>query len=137
LVFCKESKKLSYIGETDLTKEEFISWSSSLWTFAPQTNQKKIGHPAMFPIELVKRCLKMFSYRDAVVLDPFMGSGTTAVGCKLYGRHYIGFEISKKYCDIANERIVNANLLYEAYRDENHTVPNIEIDTKTDGDRLF
>lgn len=105
LVFCKETKKLTYTGETDLTKEEFIPWSLSLWSFAPQTNQKKIGHPAMFPVELVKRCLKMFSYKDAIVLDPFIGSGTTAIACKKYNRHYIGFEISKEYCEIAEERI--------------------------------
>lgn len=105
LVFCKESKKLQYKGESDLEKEEFIQWSNPLWRFTPETKMKKIGHPAMFPVELAKRCLKMFSYKDAVVLDPFMGSGTTAIACKKYDRHYIGFEISPEYCEIAKNRL--------------------------------
>lgn len=107
LVFCKGSKKLSYKGETDLEKEEFIQWTNSLWTFAPERNQKVIGHPAMFPVELVKRCLKMFSYKNATVLDPFMGSGTTAVACKMYSRNYIGFELSSEYINIAENRLAN------------------------------
>lgn len=105
LVFAKDSRKLSYKGETDLTKEEFINWSSAMWTIAPERNMKKIGHPAMFPEELVLRCLKMFSYKDAVVLDPFSGAGTTALVCKKNNRNYIGFELSKDYCDIAEDRI--------------------------------
>lgn len=105
LVFCKETKKLQYVGETDLSRDEFISWSNSLWDFSPQINQKEIGHPAMFPVELVKRCLKMFSYKGALVLDPFIGSGTTAVASIELNRKYIGFEISKEYVDIANKRI--------------------------------
>ena len=112
LVFGHKSNKLQYKGETDLTKEEFIEWANALWKFAPQTNQKKIGHPAMFPVELPKRCIKMFSWVGATVLDPFMGSGTTAIACINTNRNYIGFELDKHYCDIANERIqkiVDAN----------------------------
>lgn len=105
LVFCKESKKLQDKGETDLTKEEFIEWSNSMWTFAPEKNMKKIGHPAVFPEELVKRCVKMFSWKDALVLDPFMGSGTTAKVAQSLGRRFIGFEISAEYCDIAKARL--------------------------------
>lgn len=105
LVFCKGNRKLQYKGETDLEKEEFIQWSDCLWSFTPETKMKKIGHPAMFPIELAKRCLKMFSWKDATVLDPFMGAGTTAVACKMYNRNYIGFEISKEYCEIATKRL--------------------------------
>lgn len=105
LVFAKENKKLQYKGETDLSKEDFINWSFGLWTFAPETNQKKFGHPAMFPEELPKRCMKMFSWVGAAVLDPFMGSGTTAKAALLYNRNFIGFEISDQYCDIAKKRL--------------------------------
>ena len=110
LVFCKESRKLNYKGDTDLSKEEFIKWSLALWRFAPETKQKVIGHNAMFPIELPKRCIKMFSWIGATVLDPFMGSGTTAVAAKELNRNFIGFEISKEYCDIAKKRL---NELYQ------------------------
>jgi DNA modification methylase len=107
LVFAKDNKKLQWKGETDLTKEEFIDWSLAIWKFAPETRQKKIGHPAMFPEELPKRLIKMFSWKGALVVDPFMGSGTTAIACMNTNRNYIGFEISKEYCDIAEKRIKN------------------------------
>jgi len=105
LVFAKDNKKLQWKGETDLTKEEFIDWSLALWTFAPETRQKKIGHPAMFPEELPKRLIKMFSWKGALVVDPCMGSGTTAIACINTNRNFIGFELDKHYCDIANKRI--------------------------------
>ena len=105
LVFCKDNNKLQKRGETDLTKEEFIEWSLSLWKFAPETKQKKIGHTAMFPEELAKRCIKMFSFTNGIILDPFMGSGTTAVVSKKLKRSFIGFDISPEYCKIADERL--------------------------------
>lgn len=107
LVFAKENKKLQYKGETDLTKEEFVEWTNGLWTFAPETRQKKIGHPAMFPEELPKRLIKMFSWKGALVVDPFMGSGTTAIACINTNRNYIGFELDTGYFNIATERIEN------------------------------
>jgi site-specific DNA-methyltransferase (adenine-specific) len=107
LVFAKENKKLQYKGETDLTKEEFVEWTNGLWTFAPETRQKKIGHPAMFPEELPKRLIKMFSWKGALVVDPFMGSGTTAIACINTNRNYIGFELDTDYFNIATERIEN------------------------------
>jgi len=105
LVFSKLSYKLQYKGETDLSKEEFIKWSLSQWTFAPQTNQNKIGHNAMFPEELPIRCMKMFSWKNSLIYDPFMGSGTTAIACINNNRNYIGSEISENYCNIAKARL--------------------------------
>lgn len=105
LVFAKDSKKLQWKGGTDLTKEEFIEWSLALWNFAPETRQKKIGHPAMFPEELPRRLIKMFSWKNALVVDPFNGAGTTTKVAKDLDRRFIGFDISKEYCDIANKRL--------------------------------
>ena len=68
---------------------------------------KKVGHPAPFPVELANRVIKLYSYVDDVVLDPFIGSGTTAVAAKQNGRHYVGFDISPDYCRLAEERIAN------------------------------
>ena len=105
LIFAKGDRKLQKKGETDLTKEEFIEWSLALWKFAPETKQKAFGHNAMFPEELPKRCIKMFSWKDANVCDPFSGAGTVAVACQKLGRNYVGFEISEEYCKISNERL--------------------------------
>lgn len=105
LIFAKGSKKLQIKGETDLTKDEFIEWSLALWRFPPENKQKKIGHPAMFPEELPKRCIKMLSWIGATVLDPFAGSGTTLKVAKSLQRDFIGFEISHKYYEIACKRI--------------------------------
>jgi len=106
LVFYKENKKLQrMVGETDLTKEEFIEWSLAMWNFNPEFKQKEFGHNAMFPEELPKRCIKMFSYVNNTVLDLFNGLGTTAVVCKKLNRNYIGFEISKEYCIKSEKRL--------------------------------
>ena len=105
LCFYKNSKKLLRKGETDLEKQEFIDWSLSLWNIPPETQQKKIGHPAMFSREIPRRLIKMFSYIGDTILDPFSGAGTTAVVAKELKRNYIGFEISPKYCEISDNRL--------------------------------
>lgn len=106
LIFCKKSKKLLHQGETDLIKEEFIKWSLALWEFTPETQQKKIGHNAMFPEELPKRCIKMFSYINDIVYDPFAGAGTTLVVSQKLKRNFIGSEISQNYCEIIKKRLL-------------------------------
>ena len=69
---------------------------------APERKMKEFGHPAMFPEQLVERVLKLFSYKDDIILDPFNGAGTTTtVACKL-GRNYIGIDISEEYCEKQN-----------------------------------
>ncbi len=103
LIFSK-GKKLQKTGVSTITKENFIKWSNGLWVFAPES-LKKIGHPAAFPLELPMRCIEMLTYKDAVVLDSFMGSGTTAIACIKGNRHFIGFELNMKYCEIACKRI--------------------------------
>lgn len=103
LVFSK-SHKLLHIGKSTIEKNEFIEWSNGMWSFNGE-KLKTVGHPAAFPVELPRRCIRLFTYEDDVVLDPFMGSGTTMVSCIREHRRYIGFELSKKYFDIAGQRI--------------------------------
>jgi len=105
LVFAKEDRKLQTKGKTDLTREEFIEWSLALWKFAPEKKQKLFKHPAMFPEELSKRCIKMLSWENALVYDPFCGVGTTCYVANKLNRRYIGSEISEKYCETARKRI--------------------------------
>lgn len=105
LVFGKGDKKLQWKGETDIEKQEFIDWAYGIWNIAPETKMKKIGHPAMFPIELQKRCLKMFSWKGSLVYDPFSGAGTTAIACKEFDRNFIGSELSEEYYKLSLDRI--------------------------------
>lgn len=101
LVFYKGNKNHGK-GKSDLVKEEFIPWTNGMWEFKPET---KSDHPAPFPIELPYRCVKMFSYPGAVVLDPFMGSGTTALACIKTNRNFLGFEKDPQWLALANSRI--------------------------------
>lgn len=107
LIFSKDSQKLSCSGVSDLTKEEFVTYANSLWTFSPERNQKKFNHPAMFPEELPYRLIKMNTFRQDIVLDPFMGTGTTGLVCKKLDRQFIGIEMDKQYYNTAKERINN------------------------------
>lgn len=102
LVFYKELKNYGKKGKGDCTKEEFIAWTNGLWEFTPQTSSK---HPAPFPIELPYRCLKFFSFPGDTVLDPFLGSGTTAIAAIQTKRKFVGFELSPSYFEMASKRI--------------------------------
>ena len=75
----------------------------SIWNIAPSRNN--LGHPATYPEELVHRCVEAFTDKNFLVYDPYMGSGTTAIVAKNMQRHFIGSEISKKYCSIAQNRL--------------------------------
>ncbi len=101
--FHKKSPKILEKGETDLTKEEFVQWTNGLWVIAPESAKRR-NHPAPFPEELVKRCIKMHSYIGSVVLDPFNGSGTTTSVAKSLNRQWVGFDISENYCESAELR---------------------------------
>ena len=105
-IFCKEShKKEGDSGRIDITGDEFKEWVYAKWDIAPERNMKLYNHPAMFPEALVERLLKLFSYQDDIVLDPFNGVGTTTlVACKLK-RRYMGIDVSEEYCKSAEKRI--------------------------------
>ena len=107
VILYKDSWKKHRRGESDIERDEFIEWTNGLWTFSGES-KKKIGHPAPYPVELPNRCIKLFTYVDNVVFDPFLGSGTTLVACAKLGRNGIGCEIDKAYCDIAKSRIEEA-----------------------------
>jgi modification methylase len=107
LVFAKGSFKRPDKGTSDISGEEFTEATLSVWEILP-VSAKKVGHPAPFPVELASRVIKLYSYVDDVVLDPFLGSGTTALAAKQLGRHYVGFDISPLYCRLAERRIANA-----------------------------
>ena len=87
-----------------ITKEKFMEYSKSIWRF-PTASAKKIGHPAPFPVELPSRLIEFYSFQNDIILDPFMGSGTTAVAALNLNRYFLGYEINQDYIDIAKKRI--------------------------------
>ncbi len=106
LVFSKEnfSRKKLPDRESTISKEEFLEFTKSVWTF-PAESAKKVGHPAPFPVELPYRLMQLYTYRDEVVLDPFMGSGQTALAALKAGRRYVGYDIDAAYVTLADRRI--------------------------------
>jgi site-specific DNA-methyltransferase (adenine-specific) len=105
VLYKKEWKKKRVDGENDIDKKEFMDWTNGLWTFQGES-KKRIGHPAPFPLELPRRCIKLFSYKDDIVLDPFLGSGTTLIVAELNDRKAIGIEIDEAYCALAKNRLI-------------------------------
>jgi modification methylase len=87
-----------------ITREKFLEYTKSVWQF-PTESARKVGHPAPFPVELPSRLMELYTFSEEVVLDPFMGSGQTAIAALQNGRRFVGFETSGEYVKLANERI--------------------------------
>jgi site-specific DNA-methyltransferase (adenine-specific) len=90
-----------------IARDAFLENTKSVWSF-PTVSARKIGHPAPFPQELPQRLIELYTFKKEVVLDPFMGSGTTAVAALASGRIYVGYEREKKYVKLAEKRIADA-----------------------------
>ena len=106
LVFSKGtfSRKNSNKRKNTISKEEFLEFTKSIWTF-PAESARKIGHPAPFPLELPYRLIQLYTFKDEIVLDPFIGSGQVAIAAIKTKRHYIGYEIEEEYVKLAEKRI--------------------------------
>jgi DNA modification methylase len=113
-VYCKGDIKKSnrWNTEPDLTPEEFKTWTIGKWSIAPERKMKEYNHPAMFPEELVKRAIKLFSFPGDIVLDPFNGAGTTTFVADQLNRKYLGIDISQEYCETARKRIHEGKNLF-------------------------
>ena len=89
-----------------IIKENFMEWTKSIWTFNAES-ARRVGHPAPFPIDLPYRLIQLYSFKSDIILDPFMGSGTTAVAALKSDRKYIGFEVNKDYIRVTNKRVLS------------------------------
>ena len=106
LIFSKQTftRGIKENMKSTMSKEEFIEYTKSVWSFGAES-ATKIGHPAPFPVELPNRCIKLYTFENEVVLDPFIGSGTTAVSALMLNRHFVGYEIDPEYVKLAGNRI--------------------------------
>lgn len=106
LVFSKGSFRRENTGHRDntISRDEFLELTKSVWTI-PAESAKKVGHPAPFPVELPYRLIQLYTFEHELVLDPFMGSGQTALAALKAGRHYVGYEIDAEYVELAQTRL--------------------------------
>jgi site-specific DNA-methyltransferase (adenine-specific) len=106
LVFSKESyrRKPPEKRENTISRDQFLEYTKSIWTF-PSVTARKVGHPAPFPIELPVRLMQLYTFENEIALDPFMGSGQTAIAALSNQRNYVGYEINPEYIQLAEERI--------------------------------
>lgn len=106
LVFCKQTFKRSnpFDRNPTINRDEFLEFTKSVWRF-PAEPATKVGHPAPFPVELPYRLIQLYTFEGEVVLDPFIGSGTTAIAALKTGRVFVGYEINPDYVALANQRL--------------------------------
>jgi site-specific DNA-methyltransferase (adenine-specific) len=156
-VWSKDQLKLVDGGKTDVTGNQFVAWTRSIWrpeeliaelqkkiaekladarrrdkddawiaesiaravwsqatapgaTVWEMTTTSSINHPAPFPVELPKRVIELYTRPGDVVLDPFMGSGSTAIAAVTSGRRYVGYELSPEYCALAEKRLLEVEV---------------------------
>jgi site-specific DNA-methyltransferase (adenine-specific) len=91
--------------ESSITKEEFLAATLDVWEMRPES-ARRVGHPAPFPVDLPERLIHLYTYVGDVVLDPFLGSGSTAVAAARTGRHHVGYDTDPAYVEIARDRLV-------------------------------
>ncbi len=114
LVFSKGTFSRENLGrKSTISKEEFLEFTKSVWTFAAEP-ATKVGHPAPFPVELPYRLIQLYTFEGEVVLDPFIGSGQSAIAAIKTRRHYVGYEINDKYVELAEKRIKEFSLIFNS-----------------------
>jgi DNA modification methylase len=105
LVFSKGRFKRQAQGrKSTIERDDFLELTKSVWQFSTES-ATRVGHPAPYPVELPRRLIELYTFAGEVVLDPFMGSGTTALAALETGRHFVGYELEETYVQIARERI--------------------------------
>lgn len=127
-VFVKDGKPeqldREFKEQSRLGKEEWREYISTIWRFAPEGDRR---HPAPFPVELPRRLIKLFSFKGDVIVDPFMGSGTTAVAAVQTGRSFIGYEINRQYIDLAWERLNQAGHMFNEKNSTGRIKPDLQL----------
>lgn len=115
LIFSKDnfSRGNTHQRKSTITRDEFLEFTKSVWTFAAEP-ATKVGHPAPFPVELPYRLIQLYTFKGDVVLDPFIGSGQTAIAAIKTRRHYVGYDINEEYVKLAMKRIEEFSIVFES-----------------------
>lgn len=90
--------------ESTIATDDFLSLTLDVWSM-PTESAKRVGHPAPFPVELPAQLIRLYTYRDDLVLDPFLGSGSTLVAAAQLGRRYVGYDLDADYVELARQRV--------------------------------
>jgi site-specific DNA-methyltransferase (adenine-specific) len=98
--------------ESTISTEDFMALTLDVWQ-TPSESARRVGHPAPFPVELPEKLIELFTYADDLVLDPFMGSGSTLVAASRLGRRYIGYDLDPGYVELARMRVIEEGEPYE------------------------
>ena len=93
--------------ESTLMTEDFMAMTLDIWSIPPES-ARRVGHPAPFPVELPEQLIRLYTFKDDLVLDPFMGSGSALVAAARLGRRYIGYDLDDSYVEIARRRVREA-----------------------------
>lgn len=114
LVFSKGMFSRGALGrKSTISRKEFLEFTKSVWTFSAEP-ATKIGHPAPFPVELPYRLIQLYTFEGEVVLDPFIGSGQTAIAAIKTKRQYVGYDINEEYVKLAERRIKEFSTVFNA-----------------------
>ncbi len=111
LIFSKGSYSRPKNREDTISKEDFLTFTKSVWDF-PAESARRVGHPAPFPVELPRRCMELYTFKDDVILDPFCGVGSSCLAALKTERHFIGYETNPRYVELGNKRI--SDLLFQS-----------------------
>jgi DNA modification methylase len=93
--------------ESTMLTDDFLSSTLDVWSIPPES-ARRVGHPAPFPVELPEALIRLYTYRDDLVLDPFMGSGSALVAAARLGRRYAGYDTDERYVELARQRVADA-----------------------------
>lgn len=134
LVYSKGSYSRPFKKTSTIQDREFLDYTKSIWNFNA-TSARKAGHPAPFPVELPRRLIELYSFKDDVILDPFIGSGSTAVAALRSDRKYIGYDISADYVKLAESRIAQDRLDFIIEKEKESMNLPLQVHDKGDPDR--
>lgn len=107
IVACKESFRRVRRGDDTISRDDFLAGTVSVWNIPP-ASARRVGHPAPFPVELPRRLIELYTFEGDLILDPFVGAGSTAVAAVETQRHYVGFDTDPEYVALAERRISEA-----------------------------